>query len=378
MSQTDISEPGLYHDTTFETYRKIPALNQSTLKLLDPDIGGTPLHARAAFKGELERDDSEALRLGRLEHLWIVEGEAEFRRRTVIAPTYCEGEVKSKGGIRCDNKPKFLAGDGKWFCGTHAKNIEVTEPADYCTDSDVSRIRAMAEAVRSHPIQQHLARPGWSECVGVWDVPVKVGYRTCPHCNGFEHPRRFNTRHGTFWCWRCRKPMEVPKVASVTVELRHKCRLDRLADPHKDQPHLIVDLKRMQSMAGSREAREKCIKAYFWDLQAAMYTEFVRIHFGVERCHWTWVFCEEKPPHDVTYIPASADTLAVGADKLNRYRKLWALCQFTNIWPGYCVGNQQPGGLPERYIEFYRKQYGDSDGALSGENKSLYGDVEAA
>ena len=372
-----ITEPGIYTDLSWEDYRAIPAISQSVLKILGQP-GGTPKHAYAAFRGDLDRDDSEALRLGRLEHLWIVEGEKEFRERTIIAPTYCEAEVKSKG-VRCCNSPTVT--DGKeWRCGVHGKGDEWQTPADYCTDADVQRIREMAEAVRLHPIQQHLARPGFSECVGVYEVPVKFGLRLCPSCGGYEHPREFQrlTNGGNLWCWRCRAQFEVPKVTGAEVTIRHKVRLDRLAGPHKGQPHLIVDLKRMQVMTGDREKREKTILKYQWHIQAAMYTEFVRLHFGVDLCWWAWVFVEERRPYDVTWLPASSDTLAVGADQLTRYRKLWAICQHTGIWPGYCNGNQPAGGLPKWYIDHYRKAFGDSDKTLQDEDQSLYGEMEDA
>lgn len=361
-----ITEPGIYQNLSFEDYRAIPALSQSVLKIIG---SATPKHARAAFRGEMDRDDTKSLQLGRLEHLWIVEGEEEFRKRTVIAPTYCEGVVKSKGGIRCYNTPIVTDGE-KWFCGTHGKGLSAPE-GEFCTDAQVSRIKAMADAVRSHDVQRHLSRPGWSECTIIWDVPVKVGYRTCPKCGCFEHPRTFNYK-GRLWCWRCREYFEIPRVAGETVHLRHKARLDRLADPHEGKPHTIIDLKRMQLMTGSREKREKTILNYGWQIQCAMYCEAVRAHFGVDRVRYNWIFIEEKRPHDVAWIPASEETIRIGTDQLQRMRKTWAICQLTDIWPGVCVGNQEPGGLPTWFVRQYLRDHGDSFGALQTDDPHLF------
>lgn len=331
-------EPGIYHDLSFEDYCELPYLNQSVLKLMDCEekYGATPKHAKAAFDGQIERDDTRTLQMGRAEHCWICEGEEAFRQRYKVAPATCQA-VK-KDGTRCTNAPTISDWNTEeWVCGVHAKGRETCCP-DHITATDLDRIKAMAEAVRSHEINVHLRRKGWSECTIVYDVPLEF------YVQG-------KGEHG-------------PTAEKVETTLRHKVRIDRLAEPWKKNPHLIVDLKRMQVMAGSRRERESCIQSYGWDVQAAMYCEAVKRHFGVDRCHYIWVFVEEKPPHDVVWIPASEETLRVGADKLIRYRNEWAECDYRGVWPGYAVGNQDPGGLSNGYITGYVKRNGDDAGTL--------------
>lgn len=336
-------EPGIYHDLSFEDYCALPYLNQSVLKLMDTEekYGATPLHAKAAFDGEWERDDTEAKKLGRAEHCWICDGEEEFRRRYRIAPACCEAILSSGNykGNRCTNSPTRFV-DGQWRCGTHSKGAEA-DAIEFTTADDLERIKAMAEAVRSHEINAHLRRKGWSECTIVYDVPVTF------YTKGIGE-------HG-------------PTATRQETLLRHKIRLDRLVEPSGRNPHLIVDFKRMQTGEGRRAAREAMILACGWDVQAGMYTEAVKRHFNVSRCHYAWVFVEEDKPHDVTWFEASEDTLRIGADKLWRYRQEWARCDYQNDFPGYARGDQPKGGLNGYYVKKYLERFADDTGQLASE-----------
>lgn len=251
-----------------------------------------------------------------------------------------------------------------WYCGKHSDKSN-EEPTDYVSAEDVERIKAMAEGIRNHEINEHLRRTGQSEVVIIYDVPVQFYVYSCRECGADGTCRK--VAQESWRCDACGESMVAPVVALKSTLLRSKVRIDRLGDPTDKFPHLISDLKRMQRGEGRRKQREWKIRDYGWDVQAAAYTEAVRLHFGVERCHYIWVFVEEKYPHDVVWFPASHDTLAVGHDKLTRYRQEWCRCVYLNKWPGYCVGNQEPGGLPDGVIREYRKCYGDNDGHLPSE-----------
>lgn len=367
--------PGIYYDMTWEDYAALPYLSQSTLKLMDRDAayGATPLHAKAAFDKRLDDDDTQTLRLGRAEHAWITEGETAFRKRFVVAPAKCAETTKPKSkteeGKPCSNSPTCMDDAERWLCGVHAKGKEVSTPADYITADHLERIKAMSEAVRSHEINRHLTRKGWSECTIVYDVPVPFALQKCRECDAVGSCMKLG-----FERWRCRicsREMPGPKYEHAIRTLRHKVRIDRLAEPSQTFPHLIADLKRMQLMEGRRFKRQDTIKNYGWQIQAAMYTEAVRVHFGVSRCHYIWLFVEEKYPHDVSWLPASDEALTIGADALWRYRAEWAACETSGVWPGYCVGNQEPGGLNDGFIREYRKRHGDENGKLAAERAGL-------
>lgn len=365
---------GLHRDLSFEDYAALPYLSQSTLKLMDRDepFGATPLHARAAFEKRLEDDDTLTLRLGRAEHAWITEGESAFRERFIIAPSRCSAMTKgSKAELPkpCGNAPTCLDDSENWFCGVHAKGKETATPTDWITADHLTRIREMSEAVRAHEINRHMTRKGWSECTIVYDVPVSFAIQKCRACGASGSCEKLG-----YELWRCRicsREMPGPTYERRETTLRHKVRIDRLADETESFPYLIADMKRMQLMEGRRFKRQNTIKEYGWHIQAAMYTEAVRTHFGAKRCHYIWLFVEEKYPHDVSWLPASEDTLALGADALRRYREEWAACEATGAWPGYCVGNQEPGGLNDGYIRDYRKRYGDEDGRLAVERSRV-------
>lgn len=338
-----MSEIGIFQHLPFEEYRALPHLNYSVLKLMDRDesYGATPLHAKAAFDGQLENDDTKTLQLGRAEHCWICEGEEAFRERYVVAPSVCEATTKE--GKACSNAPTCRREDGMWLCGVHSRGRDVgpTYIPEFINTTDLDRIKAMAESVRSHEINTHLRRKGWSECTIVYDVPVTFFTKG-------------QGEHG-------------PTADRHESVLRHKVRIDRLGEPAGRNPYMIADIKRMQLMEGRRHQREKVIAAYGWDVQAAMYCEAVKAHFGVDRCHYIWVFVEEKKPHDVVWFQADDDTLRIGADKLWRYRQEWAACLHSGHWPAYCEGDQPKGGLNDYYRKKYLERFADDTGKFASE-----------
>jgi hypothetical protein len=328
-------DPGIYHDLSFDEYAALPFLNQSVLKLIDPFNGGSPKHAKAAFDGLL-RFDSQVMRLGRAEHCVITEGDEAFHQRFKVADSCC-ALLKSgdRKGERCGKSASNLV-DGGWLCGMHSPK-DWTPERDFVSADDYDRIQAMAASVKAHPIIKHLRRPGWSECTIVYDVPVKGATLD--------------------------KSGPEPRTIHIDTTLRHKCRLDRLAQPTGKRPHLIIDLKRMPVGEGSAVSRSRAIERYGWDVQAAMYCEAVRCACGVKACEWIWIFVEEGYPHDVQVIPADDDTLAIGLDKLTRYRSLWAECEAKQDWPGQCAAEPAYGGLSEWSVREYRKKFG-VDGKL--------------
>src|SRR5690606_18706097 len=98
--------PGIYEDVPFDVYERIPALTRRTLAWIDPDNGGSPKHARAAYDGILRNDDRDAWRFGRAEHTLILEGEDVLRERWDVAPSTCKA---TRGdGTKCPHSPSFV------------------------------------------------------------------------------------------------------------------------------------------------------------------------------------------------------------------------------------------------------------------------------
>lgn len=299
------AEPGAHESCPFECYERIGALTRRTLELIDGENGGSPMHARSHYDGRLKVPDRESWRFGRAEHTLILEGEDELRKRFEVAPDVC-GKIKGDG-TRCQNAPKLTNGH-EWGCGVagHApKNAK--RVSDFVTEADIRRIRRMHEAVKNHPFARRMGGIGWKELTLVWDVPVRI-----------------TVRDGDDW-------------KTVEVLLRHRGRLDRLSEPRRGYPFTIVDLKRMPLFGGSRRDRERAIESGELHVQAALYCEGVRATFGLppdERVDFVWLFVEERFPHDVVPFPASEETLEGGAIVLEQRRRLWALCEHYQTWPG--------------------------------------------
>lgn len=332
-------EPVVDYEMPDEEYRALKRLNQSVLKKMDTKEGGSPKHAKAAFDGLL-KFDTDTLRLGRAEHCLIVEGDEAFHSRYEISEP-CQAILASgkNKGKACGQVANYRTGE-MWVCGQHKSGEQTVEATNHISHFDYERIKAMVAAVRDHAINVHLRRPGWAECTILYDVPIKGA--TLDRSSGTE------------------------KTIHIDTLLPHKARLDRLAPPVGSHPHLIVDLKRMQVGTGDQDSRERTILRYGWDVQAAMYTEAVRIAFGVKECQFLWIFVEEQFPFDVVPFAASADTLEIGANKLLGYRREWAKCEALGVWPGACEGIRPDGGLPEWYVKAYRQEFG-VDGKLQVE-----------
>lgn len=321
------AEPGIYDAVPFGVYERIPALTRRTLAWIDPDNGGSPKHARAAYDGILKGEDRDAWRFGRAEHTLILEGEEELRKRWDIAPDRCQATKAS--GEPCEVSPSLTDGRGGWWCGRkgHAPD-GAARPTDYITEADVERMRRMHESLMAHPFSAHMRRLGWREVTVVFDCPIELGLL------GFDGERELRE-----------------------MTLRHRTRLDFMAEATRGYPPTIVDLKRMPVGGGSTHNRERAILSAELHVQAGLYVQSVRSALGLEageRVDFVWLFIEEGRPHDVVPLPASEEVIQAGIDTLDRRRLTWALCEHLGKWPGRTEIRQleneflwgKPGGPP--------------------------------
>lgn len=118
-----------------------------------------------------------------------------------------------------------------------------------------------------------------------------------------------------------------------------KCRTD--AETDIGDMHLIVDIKTCQDAATDAFMRDAIRHGY--DVQAAMYTEGVRMATGTESL-FVFVAIEKAPPYAINIMQVDTGFAAYGQD---RYRELlgrYHECRQRGQWPDY-TGYDQDIGL---------------------------------
>lgn len=114
-----------------------------------------------------------------------------------------------------------------------------------------------------------------------------------------------------------------------------KCRLDVI---RKAKERLIVvDLKTTED--ASTEAFVRSMVNYGYDFQAAMYSEGVKKHYGVEPL-FVFVVIEKKEPFAINVLQADENVLRRGYDLYRELLGIYHECKITNNWYGY-LGESQ-------------------------------------
>lgn len=126
-----------------------------------------------------------------------------------------------------------------------------------------------------------------------------------------------------------------------------KCRPDYYRDDG-----IVLDLKTVED--AGRDAFERSIVNYGYDIQAWMCME------GIERVTGkrpeSFVFCcvEKKKPHAVAFYMADGELLECGASRYAKIMSRYAECKQRNLWPGY--GHLiQPIGVPSWFAKRIEK-----------------------
>lgn len=282
-----LPQPGIYPNVDYATYRAWPAVNASALKIL---ATVTPKHAKAYIDGRVDKDSPDRL-IGRGFHCALLEP-SQFVERFPCGGI-CAEEIKSgpRKGQPCGNQATYRDDAGNWYCGTHAKaHPGAAEPPEVLTLDQAGRIDAMKREVCAHKVVHLLRQHGGCEVSLVW---VREG---------------------------------VPC----------KARTDKLIID-RNCPDTIIDLKKIQPMAGTLSALQSAITNYGYDLAAAWYVDGVKaLRPDKDAPLFAWVFAEDAPPFDVHPVWASKRLLEVGRAKANRAFGLWKWCAESNTWPGYC------------------------------------------
>jgi len=267
--------PGIYEGVSFEIYRTIRAVNHSTLK----HMATSPAHYLHEHDHP-ERAESDAMRLGTAEHAMMFEPE-RFAASVVPAP------INPKTGNAYGSETKAWAE----YAAAHPGKMILS-------DDELTRLRGMAAAVRSHPMAGAiLAAPGTNEVTMVWVCPI-TGLR----CKGRVDARR-------------------PDVGGLSVR---------------------VDLKTCES-AGER-AMAKALEQRGYDTAAAFYGIGAEA-LGIENETHVLVCVESEaricvpgaaePAHAVAVYRVGEATFGVGMTRVREWLHALKRCIDSNQWPAY-------------------------------------------
>lgn len=276
---------GIYAGKSYEWYAAIEAVNASALK-----VGATvsALHMKATIDGRLS-SDSRARKFGRAVHCRLLEPSRYADEILVAMP--CAAILKSgpNKGEPCGKESSlFSEMDEAWCCGRHASAFtDATEPKDYVSQGEASRIERMVESVKAHAVIKMLRSHGGCETTLVWDedgIPCKA--RLDKHIFGST------------------------------------C------------PDTVLDIKKMRPCAGDEETLQYAIRDYGWDLQAYWYSHGAEVVTGKPH-RFAWVFIEDDFPFGVRPLWASRRMIEVGRSKANQAFRVYKWCLQAGEWPGY-------------------------------------------
>jgi hypothetical protein len=280
---------GIYHDIPYEQYRAWPAVNATALKLI---ASVTPKHCQAYLNGTLGRDTADRLK-GRAFHCALLEP-ALFAERFPIAGLCPEPLASGKRkGLPCGNNGTVLDKvTGLWFCGLHGKaHPDAESLEEVLTQEQHAGIARMRNEVFAHKVVALMRQYGGCEVSLIWE-------RDGVPCKG---------------------------------------RLDKLI-VDRSCPDTIIDLKKIQPMAGTEKALQSAIANYGYDLAAWWYLDGVhRLRPEKPAPLFAWIFAEDAAPFDVHPAWASRNLLEVGRIKAERAFGLYKWCLDSGKWPGYCA-----------------------------------------
>jgi hypothetical protein len=234
---------------TYADYRAMKALSNTGMTYLRR----SPAHYQAWRNGELDAEPTLSQQFGILVHLAILEPE-KFETTCVT----WNGDKRTKQGQELyehwENQGKIIIKTTSWH-----------------------RIKAIREAVLSHPIAQHLIESSQHEVIKTWTDSI----------SGAE----------------C------------------KCRADGVNNT------FIIDLKTV--LDASPEAMSRCVAHYEIHRQAAFYLD------GFKKQEFFLIAAEKTAPHPVAVYRIPEHVISIGRDIYQPLAKVYQYCIDNDEWPAY-------------------------------------------
>lgn len=260
---TDLIVPGVYPNLPAADYHAHSAMSAGdAIKLRDT--------CPSVFRYEKDHPQlsTPALDFGNAAHCMVLEGDQFERRYHVLPEGYNAGHTK------------------KWAEAIAGAQAAVEAGKTLVKADDLKTIKAMAKAIRRHPLAKHAFVNGTPEV-------------------------------SMFW-----------RDAEIGIDCR--LRLDWM--PAAKGAAIFPDLKTTRDANPEFLAREMWDKSYY--LRAAWYEDGLR-ELGFENARYLPIFIDKSPPHEIVPVWPNDAALTWGRVQMKRLRSVLAHCRATGEWPGY-------------------------------------------
>jgi hypothetical protein len=294
----------IIYDLSFEDYQNSPGVNQSGLKLFQRSA--EHYFAEYLDPQRPEREETKALRLGKMIHTATLEAESFLDRYYVdLDPADYPTAIRTVEDLRA----KLDA------LGVPYKKSEKKS----------GLIAALLESDPSH------SKLIWDDIVNE-HMKANEG-KTAASKNDFEMCLEIGRRHKAHPLAQVLMEEGSPEVSLFWTDeetgVSCKARLDWLmADG-------ILDVKSTED--ASRYAFRKSIADYGYHMQAAFYLDGWRAVTGEEASPDSFIFeaIEKTRPYGLAFYYADQEMIDEGRNKYKNLLRLYAECLRTSNWPGY-------------------------------------------
>jgi hypothetical protein len=262
-----VTRPGVYDDMPAEVYHADPvpggSLSSSEARRLLPP--SCPARFRYYKDNPSARETTRALDLGRAAHAIVLEGD-ESPIVAVDADSYrTKAAQQQRDAARAAGKVPLLP-------------------------HELATVRAMAAALRDHPLAAALLGAGRPERSLFWPDP--------------------------------------------TTGVPRRARLDWSRDPRRGRRVIVPDYKTCES--ADPRALERAVLRHGYHCQAAWYLDAVQdLGLAGEDAAFVFIAQAKTPPFVVTVFDLDADFIALGRALNRRAIDIYLRCMETGRWPGY-------------------------------------------
>ena len=267
--------PGKFTNIPAAAYHESDALSHSKLEVFRRRAA---LYKKHYIDKSIKRgEESDALKIGRALHSFVLEGVDVYRREFAVAPK-CDRRTKEGKAIYADFAAQSA---GKTIIG----------------DDDMECVAEMANAIAGNPIAASLLTGGESEVT-----------------------------------WRANLSA-LPVLA--------QCRTDKFHAAHElsNGRPCVVDLKTVESLDGFRDF-ERNFWSLGYHRAAGFYMPVIQ-DCGVTIADWFFVVVEKSEPFGCTVYKPTGRAVSIGCEENIRDILRLAACYKTNSWPSAPSGVQE-------------------------------------
>jgi hypothetical protein len=293
MLGMDGPEPGIKicEDMSHEKYLEHPSVSRSGLMLMQK----SPQHYWWRYlSGHAEPEDTESLRIGHAFHCLLLEPQ-KFEKYAVVIPADAP-KTPSITQFKAKNPSEETVKQVKWW-------TDFTEKAAGRTLIKAEKfveLKLMAAAI--------LAQPAATRII---DAKGKI--------------------ESSFF------------YSDPLTGMAAKARPD-----YWREDGIVLDLK--TTADASRDAFERSIVEYGYDVQAYMQMLAIEQCTGKKPQSFVFICVEKEPPYAVAFYMADDDVLRCGEYRYHRLMSKYADCMKSGKWPGY--GHLiQPIGMPPWFVK---------------------------